>query len=256
MWLAVGAVLVGVLGATYFFGGFDGPPLPGGESRGTATADRPTSAGPAAPSASEQQTPGPTPAREIIPLDFGFGFEPVTSTGGSGETMVALPPGVAMAIVSASYVPDPERVGVNALVNTVNAAGDYVGGGLFLDLSRSGSLAGTGLFDRRYGADAAITGISVLLVGTWTVTITPIASAAPLTLPAAGDGPGVFRYDGPAADLTYTGSAYSRVFQHTDDRARTAGAGIESGVAAPAELLPGPSIVVVDSAGPWTLAPG
>ena len=178
-------------------------------------------------------------------------FESLTVSGGVGLTVVPLPEGIRFALVSWVYTANTDAEAASVGVWAVDEHGRSNGA---LYIHSSGSFTGTGAtLDNTHAGSSS--GLEVISYGQWTLTVTPIASAVLFPLPTGGVGYTVFRYDGPLSGVEVSGGDQVLVWQHTSARTRPAGVTDESGrPERDVYLIAGPSIVVIQTSGPWTLS--
>ncbi|WP_255432337.1 TM2 domain-containing protein [Cellulomonas sp. SLBN-39] len=179
--------------------------------------------------------------------DETFGaFEPATTTG-SGDSVVPLPSGASVGIVTASHEGQ-----ANFAVNVLDAANQSTGE---LLVNTIGAYSGTTVFGLRALGEGVT--LQVTADGPWSITVSPVSAAAPLA--ASGSGDAVMLYEGGAATLTAThaGDGNFAVVEDT-------GAMLEFGllvneIGAYEGTVPmsaGPSVLSVTANGAWTLTLG
>ncbi|MHA6525121.1 hypothetical protein [Tessaracoccus sp. G1721] len=164
---------------------------------------------------------------------------------GTGTSIVTLPAGVDNGTVTATFTPADEYdyLSITGL-DSANAEADYP---LWLDTSVVQGTGAFGLYDdiRQLQIDAD---------GAWQIVIKPLSVARQFTTDATGQGPDVLWYMGSprTATLTHTGASNFIVEQYGDEwklLANKIGA-----TTAQAALLAGPSLVVIDADGGWTIS--
>lgn len=213
-------------------------------------------AAPAAPAASEDTetaTDTVPPAPEEAEADSAtvqqwavdtYGtFEAVTEIG-TGDSLITLPAGATAGLVTAQY-----DGGSNFSISVLNAANESTGE---LLVNTIGAYTGT----TAYGFQSFSEGVTLQVTANaaWTITMSPISTAAPLAASGAGDS--VYFYEGPAGQLTasYSGSSNFVVFQQTSDDFNFGLLINEIGTyAGTVPLTAGPSVLTVTADAPWTL---
>jgi hypothetical protein len=202
------------------------------------------------PAENDAKAAEPEPEPESEPVDpfvetYGD-FKPVSKSG-AGKSVVTLPDGVEVAMVTA------EHTGQSNFALTVLDASNQSTGDLLVNTI--GNYSGTTAYGMN-GLGEPVN-LQVEADGQWTVTIKPLAKAPELKLPHQSEGDGVFRYLGDAAqwELTHSGSSNFAVFQY---------GGVIPGLLAneigqfegTVPATAGPAIVTVTADGTWTVSEG
>jgi hypothetical protein len=236
-------VVVAVAGGASVWGSTSGmrPAGPAVSATSTEVAEPVPELTPFTVAAAITPTAGPEPA-----YDDQYGtFEPFTVSG-EGTQVVQLPTTVKSFLLTAAYS-GGGVISLNALDATGAQTKDF---GIFAFADYEGTEA--------YGLRAGppeVTALDVYLSngGSWSFTLSPIASAPPLAVPTSGEGDAVFRYEGPALPLTLTHGENAYISQ-------TSGADyididrIDDTTTA-VVLRPGRSVVQIYSGGdPWSIA--
>ncbi|SDK90401.1 TM2 domain-containing protein [Cryobacterium psychrotolerans] len=199
-------------------------------------------------SAPVEEAPVEEPPAEVATVqswaDDSFGtFAPVTQTG-TGDNLVTLPAGATAGIVTATH-----DGGSNFAISVLDASNASTGQ---LLVNTIGRYAGTSAFGFNSLGDGVTLEISA--DGKWSVTIAPV-SAAPALL-ASGAGDRVFLYQGSAGKLTATHAGSSN-FAVTEQTGEDFSFGLlinEIGAySGTVPLSSGPSVIVVNADGQWTL---
>ncbi|GAB3132028.1 TM2 domain-containing protein [Marisediminicola antarctica] len=170
-------------------------------------------------------------------------FDAVTEIG-TGDSLITLPAGATAGLVTAQY-----DGGGNFSISVLNAANESTGE---LLVNTIGAYTGTTV----YGFQSFSEGVTLQVAADapWTITMSPISTAAPLA--ASGTGDSVYFYEGPAGQLTasYSGSSNFVVFQQTSDDFNFGLLINEIGTySGTVPLTAGPSVLTVTADAPWTL---
>lgn len=173
-------------------------------------------------------------------------FEPVEESG-AGDSVISLPGEADGGIVTAEH-----SGGGNFALTVLDAANQSTGELLVNTIGQySGATA--------WGVSALGDGetIQVTADGAWTVTIQPFSTAEPM--PESGSGDGVFLYEGGAGTLQVTHSGQSNfVVREETDQLFNLGLLINE-IGAYEGSVPmqeGPSLIMVEADGSWTLSTG
>lgn len=205
-----------------------------------------------APQASHSAAPKPTPtkapANPNMVYDKTYGtFAPIKQTG-TGDSVIALPAGAKAGIVTASH-----QGSSNFALNILDASNQPTGD---LLVNTIGNYSGV----TAYGMNALGNGgvnLQVKADGAWNITISPVSAAPDLTLPGSATGDQVYKYGGAAGNWTFTnqGQGNFAVIQYGGAMPNLAvnTVGAYSGKV---PMFAGPTVVVVKSDGPWTVAAG
>lgn len=170
-------------------------------------------------------------------------FEPVTQTG-TGDILLTLPEGATGGIVTATH--DGQS---NFVISVLDASNGSTGE---LLVNTIGDYTGT----TAWGINALTEGVRLQVTadGAWTITISPMGSAAQVA--PSGTGDAVFLYDGGAAALAATHDG-SRNFVIIEESAEVFNLGLlvnEIGAySGTVPLSAGPSVLAVTADGGWTL---
>ena len=199
---------------------------------------------PAANTSSSPSASAAAPAPDWYAKTYGT-FAPITQSGTSAA-VIKLPAGVKAGIISSTYAGadnfsiqglDASNTDTTDLV--VNTIGAYKGTGVF-GLSTLG------------GADASL---QVTADAAWTISISPIDSAT--ALPPSGTGDGVYKYDGKAGTWTIgnTGNGGNFVVEQYASSNSMPNLAVNTigNYTGTVPSQAGPSVVVVNSDGTWTI---
>lgn len=226
---------------------------------GAVTAgSRPASVVSDAPPATTEETAAPVeaseaPAEPAVPssaewADATYGtFAPISQSG-AGDSVIPLPPDVTAAIVTATH-----DGGANFIVQVLDAGNQPT---LDLLVNAIGAYSGSSAYGLNGTLGEPGTNLQVQADGNWTVTISPISSAA--ELPASGTGSGVFVYSGAATTGAFTsdGEANFIVIQYSDDLIPNLAINQIGSYSGTVPISAGPSVVTVNSSGNWTATLG
>lgn len=196
----------------------------------------------------EAAAPDEAPADEAVTpqawADETFGtFAPLTQSG-TGDSLVPLPAGALIGIVTATH--DGAN---NFAISMLDAANEPTGD---LLVNTIGPYSGSTIYGQLGLADAAT--VQITADGAWTLTVAPVSTAPPLA--PAGTGDAVFLYDGPAGALAATnaGEGNFAIIEDTGDPFEFGLLVNEIGAyQGTVPLSAGPSIIAVTSDGSWTL---
>lgn len=189
--------------------------------------------------------PAPPPAPPVNTYDEQFGtFAPISASGAS-DSIVELPVGARAGIVVSSYSGSGNFAILGLDVNNqttadllANAIGQYAGSAPY-------GLSGLGTPVR----------LQITASGPWTLSISPVSAAAPMTLPLSGVGAGVYVYDGPAGavSMSHDGLSNFAVIQYGGlfPNLMANEIGAYNGVV---PVQSGPSVIVITADGNWTIA--
>lgn len=219
---------------------------------------RPPSVVSEVPPAATEETTAPVeaseaPAEPVAPssaewADTTYGtFTPISQSG-AGDSVIPLPPDVTAAIVTATH-----DGGANFIVQVLDAGNQPT---LDLLVNTIGAYSGSSAYGLNGTLGEPGTNLQVQADGNWTVTISPISSAA--ELPASGTGSGVFVYSGAATTGAFTsdGEANFIVIQYSDDLIPNLAINQIGSYSGTVPISAGPSVVTVNSSGNWTATLG
>lgn len=171
-------------------------------------------------------------------------FEPVTQSG-AGDSVLTLP--ATAAIVTATH-----DGGSNFALTVLDAANQSTGE---LLVNTIGGYSGTTVYG--FNSFSEPKSLQIMADGNWTITIAPVASAPAFA--GSGTGDAVMLYDGDAAALTATHQG-SRNFVVIEETGAAFSMGLlvnEIGAySGTVPLSAGPSVIVVNADGGWTLTAG
>jgi hypothetical protein len=238
-------IVVGLLFATIY----------GSGKTATTTNDAPaaavstpsTSASDAAPTTAPKPKPTTPPVDPNAAYDAAYGtFAPVNQAG-AGDTVIAIPAGAKAGIVIASH-----NGSSNFSINVLDASNQPTGD---LLVNTIGNYAGTTAFGMHgFGSDGV--NLQVSADGNWNITISPVSAAPELGLPGGATGDQVFKYNGKAGNWAFANQGQSNfaVIQYGGAMPNLAinTIGAYQGTV---PMFAGPTVVVVESDGAWTVAP-
>lgn len=216
---------------------------PAASDAGTdAAADEPTAEQPAVEEPAAESVPETAAVERWADETYGS-FEPVTATG-AGDNLVTLPVGATAGLVTAQY----GGTG-NFSIAVLNGSNESTGE---LLVNTIGAYSGTSA----YGFQSFSAGVTLQVSADadWSITITPVSTAA--TLSTSGTGDGVYLFDGPTGQLTatYSGAGNFVIFEETGEDFNfgllISEIGAYSGTV---PLSGGPSVITVTADAPWTL---
>lgn len=176
--------------------------------------------------------------------DDAFGtFDEVTESG-TGDSLVDLPEGAVVGIVTATHA-GSSNFSVSVLNKDNESTGDLL-------VNTIGDYAGTSAYG--FNSFSEGTTLQVTADGDWTMLIAPVSSAPALA--TAGSGDAVFLYSGDAAKLTATHAGKSNFFL-SEETGKAFSLGLlvnEIGeYSGTVPLSAGPSAITVGADGAWTL---
>lgn len=245
LWKRWWFILLGVIVLIAIFanlGGGDGDPAPPDEDPAAIEepAEEPAEEEPAQEAPEEETATEPEAGyyAETYPM-----FEAVVLTG-VGDSVLPVP--AAVGIVTSTH-DGSANFAINALDASNSPTGDLI-------VNTIGAYSGTGAFGLSSFSDA--TSLQVTADGDWSITIAPISAAPVTALPAAGLGDVVFLYDGDPGTwaITHDGDANIAVIQFgglfpnlmvNDIGPYTGSVPVQAG----------PSVIVVNANGNWTITP-
>ncbi|GAA1967047.1 DUF4190 domain-containing protein [Microbacterium deminutum] len=206
-------------------------------------ANQPSKSSAASPSKSEPA------ANPNAAYDSAYGtFAPVTKTG-TGDSVIAIPAGATAGIVTAQH-----NGSSNFVLSVLDSANQPTGDLLVNTIGPYKGVTGFGLSGIGSGAG---TNIKVSADGDWSVVIAPISSAPTLVVPGGATGDQVYKYDGAAGNWAFSNTGQSNfvVVQYSGSIPNLAinEIGAYNGTV---PMLAGPSVIVVQSDGAWTVKPG
>lgn len=249
-WIVTGAVvLVSLLFSAV--GGAAGGAVGARTARNAGpVVEQPRDDEPAVVEEEEEPAPPADPAAEAAAwADGKFGtFAPISQSG-SGDNLIVLPAGVDAAIVTATHSGSSNFV-LSVLDQNNQSTGDLL-------VNEIGAYSGSTVYG--FNSFGTPTTLQIMADGAWTVTVSPLSSAAVLDGSASGVGDAVFVYAGPVSKLsiTHSGSSNFVVYEETASSFNFGllvnEIGSYSGVV---PLSKGPSIVTVEADGNWTLTVG
>jgi hypothetical protein len=190
------------------------------------------------------QTPG-TPQLPWAQAQFSM-FSPFT-VDGTGNSAITLPPEVASGALTVSYhgsgpfaIVPLDGTGASTGERMVDTVGGYTG------------VVPLGL----HGVGTVARSLMVTAGGSWSISFAPLSTMPTITLPSAGSGDRIFRYDGRAGDwmITNTGpdGRTFEVRQYSDDLIVDSAYSGDGAFSGQGPVNAGPSIIVVTSSGEWT----
>jgi hypothetical protein len=230
-------------GAVVMFAiGFSSLGTPGTMPAATTQTTTSSAAPPSTP-APPQPAPAPKPvkltAAEVTAKAFGSFDSPAVS--GKGDSVVQLPAGVEVALLTADY-----QGSGNFALWTMDASN----GQKELLVNTIGQYNGTTLY-----SEGSPTKLKVTASGRWSIQVKPVSVAAPMGNAAQGTGDAVLLYDGPAANLAINHTGKSNFVVKTIS---TSGndllvndIGNYSGVVPGSE---GPLVITINADGAWSIA--
>lgn len=178
--------------------------------------------------------------------DSTYGTFDAETVTGSGDDLVALPDGVTAAIFTITDTGDNYSISAQG----VDDSGDITGSNsVWLSTGQTGqSVVGLEDYNSR-----TPTAIRVNADDDWELKIMPVADAP--ELPESGSGAKVFLYDGPDAevDLEHHGESNFIISQEGGDYPNLVVNEIGD-YSGSGDLVEGPSVVVVDADGDWTIS--
>lgn len=191
-----------------------------------------------------------------------YGLFPIIEASGNAGREIPLPPWVKAAAVSIEY--DGPAAGSGFVVTTLEADNSPAGDTLAASLDvRYRGVSVFGVDTENAGTPAKIL-VQDAGRGRWTVRISPVALAPMLEVPGTTGTfwTSVFLYGGEASGWTFTkdetdATGRFTVAQFTTDKARHVLVDklMSSAFRGTVTALPGPSVVIVDSDGPWRVDP-
>jgi PASTA domain len=201
---------------------------------------------PPAPTSAPRASAKPVPTVPTVDyyLKTYGSFAPKTAVG-LGNATVSLPSGAKDGIVSISYG-GSSAFSIQSLDSKNQPTRDVLA-------NSNGSYSGTRVFGLDAGTGASLATLRVSTSGPWSITISPLSAAA--ALPSSGSGDGVFRYDGGARTWAVASTSVHEFFlaQYVGSAVTTPGVNTNGAYAGKVPMQAGPSIVVIESDGTWTI---
>jgi hypothetical protein len=194
-------------------------------------------------SSGTKAAPKPAPKVDWYATTYGS-FTPVKASG-AGDDVITLPAGAKAGIIVATYS-GSDNFSIQGLDKTNQPTTD-------LAVNTIGAYSGTTAFGLETLGGSSDATLQVTADAAWTITISPISTAA--ALPASGTGDGVFKYDGAAKTWAITGSGTGNfsVQQYSASPLPNLAVNEIGAYSGKVPADAGPSIVVIGADGAWTI---